>query len=827
MKRLFALIITLLPLYLWAQETVIYLSGHWRLYSPDTGISITATIPGNVFLDLTCAGVIPDPFYGNNEQKVQWVSRTAWTYEKSIYLTGGFLHSRHIELVFKGLYPFARVYVNGHLVIVADNMFRRWQADIGHLLHKGQNVIKVEFTPPIVEDSILARNFPHRLPDERVFARSAAYQYGWDWGARLVPVGIWQDAYLIAWDRVRINDFFVRLDTFDRSLAQLSAIVDISTSHKTNAEISILDQGQKLVLARTKLRLYQGNNHIIIPFYLAAPRLWWPRGMGEPYLYHIRLNIHGKGFSADTVITTGLRRVELVQDSDSIGRSFYLRINGQRVFARGANYIPPDQFPSRVTDSQYQTLLNDVARANINMLRVWGGGLYERDRFYDLCDSLGIMVWQDFMFACYLYPFDNDFIKNVHHEAVYQVRRLRRHPGIALWCGNNEVKEAWFNWGYQKLLSYSAKDSIAVWHGQMRIFDSLLPAILDSLLPDVPYIPSSPQTGWGHREAYRMGDLHYWGVWWGKHPFEAYRSHVGRFVSEYGFQAFPDLRTLEAVVPDSGLSLDSPALLNHQKHPYGMQLIRSYMERYFGLPDDFDEYLYYSQLTQAYGIGMAIEAHRTAKPRCMGTLYWQLNDSWPVISWSSRDYYGRWKALMYEVRRLYKTVIITGQKHDNDLDLYVVSDSLSPIRGQMILQLWSTDGQHRIAVDTMLTVFPDTSQRIISLNLSDIDTVRQFLVTLLLDQNKDTVAEKVILLARPRDLHFTPAHINMNTKKQRGHYVISLSADRPVAWLWLESSEKGFFSDNLLWLLPGQTYNVTFHPRSRAQVVKFSFRYYK
>ena len=826
MKRLILLLITLLPFTLNSQQVVFHLTGQWQLHSPDTAISVSATVPGNVFIDLTKAGIIPDPFYGQNEQKVQWVSQKKWIYEKNFFITSKFLKHKNIELIFDGIYPFASVYINGKLVIKADNMFRRWQVNVKHLLLKGNNSITVKFAPPLVYDSILAQNFPYKLPDSRVFARSAAFQYGWDWGARLIPVGIWQNVYLQAWDKAQITDLYVRTESLNKSLAAMSALIDINAQNRAKVTISLQCKEYDVFLSKTTLRLHKGLNHIVLPFYIANPRLWWPRGMGKQNLYHFMVKVQGRNINLSKSLRTGLRQIELVQKSDSIGRSFYFRVNGHRIFVHGANYIPQDQFPSRVSDSQYIALLNDVYKANINMLRVWGGGIYEKDKFYDLCDSLGILVWQDFMFACYFYPFDNDFVKNTGQEAIYQVRRLRNHPSIALWCGNNEVKEAWYNWGYQKLLRYSKNDSIKVWHGQQLIFDSLLSVVVDSLSPDVPYVPTSPQTGWGHKEAYNSGDVHYWGVWWAGLPFEAYLSHVGRFMSEYGFQAFPDLRTLRAVLPDSSMNLHSSDLLNHEKHPRGMQLIHSYMARYLGVPKDFDDYVYYSQLLQAYGIGIAIKAHRTAKPRCMGTMYWQLNDSWPVISWSSRDYYGRWKALQYQVRRLYKTVIITSLRKNNQTEIYVVSDSTDKINACVTIQLWDTRGRHTTAIDTSVTIYPDTSQKIISLSLSDIDTTKQFFAVYLTDSRNHAIDSSTVLLSYPKYIDFQRAKINVHSSKVHNYYLVTLQSDYPVYKLQLLANTDGFFSDNFLSLLPNRKYTVRFYPRDAAQNAQFRFRFY-
>ena len=405
-----------------------------------------------------------------------------------------------------------------------------------------------------------------------------------------------------------------------------------------------------------KITLQKGLNSYKTKLSVPDPKLWWPNGMGDQPLYQLDFQIESSNSVDSQNVIFGIRQIELVQQKDSIGESFYFKINGKPFFAKGANYIPQDNFPSRVPDEKYIQTIQTALDANMNMLRVWGGGIYEKDIFYDLCDQKGILVWQDFMFACTMYPGDSAFIENVRQEAIYQVKRLRNHPSIALWCGNNEVDEGWHNWGWQKALNYSASDSTEVWNNYLKIFEKILPEAVSLYSPYTPYIPSSPQNGWGRKESLTHGDAHYWGVWWGAEPFEIYEEKVGRFMSEYGFQGFPDLKTLDSCLLPEDRNLLSPALLNHQKHPRGMELIRTYMELEYKVPDEFEDYAYVSQLVQAYGIKKAIEAHRRAMPRCMGTLYWQLNDCWPVISWSSVDYYNRWKALHYFVRQAYQDV---------------------------------------------------------------------------------------------------------------------------------------------------------------------------
>ncbi|MGZ3884048.1 MAG: glycoside hydrolase family 2 protein, partial [Bacteroidia bacterium] len=369
---------------------------------------------------------------------------------------------------------------------------------------------------------------------------------------------------------------------------------------------------------------------------------------------------------------------------DDKGASFYFRLNGKAVFMKGANYIPPDAISRHSTGNNFPEL---AAQMHMNMLRVWGGGLYADDDFYSTCDENGILVWQDFMFACAMYPGDAHFTANVKEEITEQVKRLRDHACLALWCGNNESDEGWHNWGWQKQYKLSATDSMKLWSDYKKLFHGLIPAITKAESPGTSYWPSSPEIGWGHAESLAQGDSHYWGVWWGKEPFENYTIKTGRFMSEYGFQSLPAFSSLKRCCREAGVNLNSPSVLQHQKNTGGFQTIQAYMNRDFKIPEKFEEYIYVSQLLQARGMGIAIEAHRRSRPYCMGTLFWQLNDCWPSVSWSAIDYYHEPKAAYYYTKRLYQTVLISVQEKNDSLLVFVVSDSLKALNGSVHMEL--------------------------------------------------------------------------------------------------------------------------------------------
>jgi beta-mannosidase len=483
--------------------------------------------------------------------------------------------------------------------------------------------------------------------------------------------------------------------------------VTVSSVRYKNRGIKYLESGKqcescksKYTLQDTICTLKSGVNTISQIIEIKNPRLWWPNGIDEPFLYNFEVDVYErakgrKGENMNLPLTPhssflkrwGFKTVELVQKKDATGESFYFKINGVPIFMKGANWIPTHSFVSEMnTESgkaRYRHLLESCKDANMNMIRVWGGGIYENDYFYDLCDDLGLLVWQDFMFACALYPGDSAFFDNVKKEAKFQVKRLNQHPCLALWCGNNEVKNGWEDWGWQN--NYTPENCAEI--------DKNLHALFNQLLPDVvkenstlPYHFSSPLWGWGHKESLTEGDSHYWGVWWGEEPFEVWLPKTGRFMSEYGFQSYSQMSTIESFTLPEERHLESLAMKNHQKHPRGVQIINKAMEKYAYVPDNLEDYVRVSQEIQAYGIGKAIEAHRLKRPYCMGTLYWQLNDCWSCASWSSIDFYGNWKLLHHTVKEKFAPVIVATEDLPNGAkNIYVVNDLLDDVEGEIII----------------------------------------------------------------------------------------------------------------------------------------------
>ncbi|MFQ5690404.1 MAG: glycoside hydrolase family 2 protein [Gemmatimonadota bacterium] len=700
-----------------------------------------ATVPGSVHTDLLADHRIPDPYWRDEEARLQWIEDEDWEYRATFRVDSEILARDRVELVFDGLDTYAEVSLNGAPVLRADNMFRRWEVEVKGRLRPDSNELRVRFRSPVRAALPALRALPYRLPagndrgdpPTRLFTRKAAYQYGWDWGPRFVTSGIWRPVGLRAWSGARIRDVQLVQHALTDSLATLSAVVEILADSAAVAGAAAAasrpgpgpaDGGRPARLrvsspdgsfrsASVPARLVPGLNRVRVDFRIERPRRWWPNGLGEAHLYPVRVDLEEDGEARDRAVTSfGLRTLEVVTRSDSIGESFFVRVNGVPAFMKGANWIPPDHFPSRVGKRRYRERLLAAAQAHMNMLRVWGGGIYEDDRFYELADSLGILIWQDFAFANAMYPADSAFLANVRAEAADNVRRLRNHPSLALWCGNNEIDEGWKNWGWPRELGWSPEQAARIRAGYERLFRELLPSVVAELDPGRFYWPSSPSIGWGHPESLARGDAHYWGVWWGGEPFEAFREKLPRFMSEFGFQAYPTLRTIRGFTAPGDRSLAAPVMRAHQKHPSGNEIIRRYMARWYPKPRDFEAFVYLSQLLQAEGMKVALEAHRRARPRTMGSLYWQLDDSWPGVSWSSVDHEGRWKALHYYARRAFVPVLVSPVTAGDTIEVWVASDRLAPVEVELTLEVLGFEGDTVSAFRTAVRIPANRSVRV-------------------------------------------------------------------------------------------------------------------
>jgi beta-mannosidase len=798
----------------------VLLHDNWTVQKVGSDTIYEARVPGCVHLDLLDNISIPDPFYGENEKLVQWIENEDWIYQSKFRATTLLLNYSHIDLVFEGLDTYADVYLNDSLLLNADNMFRKWKVDVKDLLRMGHNDLKVVFHSPVRTNREKAAVMSYSLPDERAFSRKAPCMFGWDWGPRLVSSGIWKPVYFEAWEDLKIESWRAVTDSLGEDKAKLRLLLNVLSRDSMELDcmyrISVMDR------ETLKVKLKPGENRLEIPFVLNDPKLWWTHNLGDPFLYDFTVSFRIDEETLDRQRGKfGIRTIELVHEPDNFGKSFYFKLNGVAVFMKGANYIPQDNFPSRVTRDKYIETISNAVRSNMNMLRVWGGGIYEDDLFYELCDRWGILVWQDFMFACTMYPGDSAFLMTVKEEAKQQVIRLRNHPSLALWCGNNEVDEAWHNWGWQKQFTYSSEDSAEIWEDYLEVFHRLLPEIVEEYDGNTAYWPSSPKHGWGREESLSDGDMHYWGVWWGREPFAMYNKKVGRFMSEYGFQGYPPYKTLIETIPEEELYFGSPSMLNHQKHPFGEEVIREFIGKSYPVPsiEKLEDYVYLSQLTQAYGIQTAIEAHRRNMPRCMGTLYWQLNDCWPAVSWSGLDYHNRWKALHHFVKRSYEDVMISIQKEDEELDIYIISDLLQDTTGQLVVTSMDFSGDVIFLDSSNIYVKANASSNLFSIESSRLlgeKSQGEIFVRILLKNEEDTIASKVIYFTEPKSLELAKPDIIVDiteSSENKNDVIIQLETGTLVKDLYLSFKDMdGRFSTNYFDLLPGEKKAVTFYP---------------
>ncbi len=847
-----ASLILSLSCYVFDGGSRIDLDDRWEFRRAGTSEWRGARVPGCAHTDLLANGLIGDPFFRSNEAGLQDLENDGWEYRTTFFLGRDRLAARRVDLVFEGLDTYAEVYLNDSLLLEADNMFRRWSIPCEEALREGRNELLVRFRPPVAAVAERWEALPCELPGgPRVLTRKAAYHYGWDWSPRLVTCGIWRPVYLRLWDEARISDFAVtqRMAAPDR--AELAADFEIEAGDTMIVSIAVSVDGAKAASFETTLA--PGLNRRRVELSIDDPELWWTNGLGEARLYRIRGEIRAGGVSIDGAERrVGIRTISLVEEPDSDGCGFHFELNGVPVYMKGANWVPLDSFLGRVSRERYEYFVALAAEAGMNMLRVWGGGVYEDDAFYDLCDEHGILVWQDFMFACAMYPGDLAFLRNVEREAADNVKRLRHHPCLALWCGNNEIEEGWRNWGWQRERGMAPADSARIWRDYEKLFHELLPAVVEEHDPGRPYVSTSPRFGRADERCFREGDCHDWGVWHDGEPFERYAERVPRFMSEFGFQSFPSFGTIERFTGGGGLSADSDVMLTHQKHPRGNAIIREYMERSYRVPEDFRHLAYVSQLVQAEGVRFGIEAERRAMPRCMGSLFWQMNDCWPAVSWSCVDYDGVPKALYHFAREAYAPLLVSPVVEDGKIGVWIVSDLRETFRGGLDLEIRDFDGglvwERWLEVEapglSSALYFEETVERV----LRGRDGGEVFL-DVKLEGGEGLAARKLFYFVPPKDLDLPPveyvscrptviitgrrsmapagpgtdpsgvraaAEVRYCSSRRGNTHVIEIESDVLVKNLWLDAGDgRGYFSNNYFDIAPGERVTVVFETGER------------
>ncbi len=815
------------------------LNKNWKFKQADSDTWMNARVPGTVHSDLLRHKQIPDPFVRKNEDKVQWVEDKDWVYRTNFNVDQHLLNKEKIEIVFKGLDTYADVYLNDSLLLEANNMFVPYMLDVTSFLVKGENHLEVYFHSPVKRGMEKAKALGYKLqignekaPDSlqtRVFTRKAPFHYGWDWGPRLVTSGIWREVYLQAWDKAIIRDVFIKPDEINKQKADYAAQLTVASNVNADATFNVVINNKKTPFIVEK-EIKTGMNTISIPFSIDDPDLWWPNGLGDQPLYDIKISLNGEGINDHYTDRIGVRDLKLVQKPDDIGRSFYFEINGTPVFMKGANYIPPDVLTPSVDKENYQHVISDAVEANMNMLRVWGGAIYEDNIFYDLCDENGILVWQDFMFACDNLPPTENYYSNVEKEAVANVKRLRNHPCMALWCGNNENLIAWYRWGWKD--SYTAENSKAVWQGYKKIFYNILPDAVKEHHPGIEYWASSPSAYGDTLSDRKSGDEHDWSIWFGQEPFSTYWYNIPRFVSEYGLQAFPPMKTIDsfAITKDKAYRSD---IMEHRQRSNmewiapgmnGNEMIKHYMLLYYNEPKDFSSFVYLSNLTQAKGLKTAIEAHRSHMPHCMGSLYWQIDDCWPTMSWATVDYYGRWKASHYAVKKAFNKVLVVPRMENDTIKIFGISDLLQPMKVKLKATLMDFNGSIIKKIEQDIELAANTSNvyySIPAVNLiGGIDLSNVLLHVSLFEPNK-LLATNNLYFRNEKDLEIPDAKPDLTIEKENDHFIIHLSANKLCKDVYLHTKQaSGHFSDNYFDLIPGSEKSVIFYPNNELDDLK-------
>jgi len=794
------------------------LNTKWKLIQKERNININVNVPSTVFESLIENDVIENPFYGINEKKMKWVYSSSWEYRKIFSLTAEDLEAHELILRFNGLDTIGKILLNDIEIGKVDNMHLAWEypliSEFRELLKDGENTVSILFESPVLTAAMLIKKYRRNLTDMPFFMkrasldgssylRKALYSFGWDWGPQLPDTGIWRDVELEIIHFGKIDNLLV---SQKHTAGQCEVTANISMKEYIQSDLVTGNYSYRVCLkgpgfSEEKTADISDDS---ISFLIIDPHLWWTYDLGNPELYSLNVQLLcNLSIVDEKILTIGLRDLQLIRDRDKWGETFYFKLNGVPVFARGANWIPVDSFIARGRKlGLYEKRIDDVLSANMNMIRVWGGGIYEDDHFYDLCDQNGILVWQDFMFACLTIPRHKSFFESVKREAVYNLKRLRHHASIALWVGNNEIETAWVNWGYSFRFPFHRKS-------YLKMFEAVLPDLVKKYDPERDYRPSSPSSTGGFKdpESPDSGDSHFWQVWHGGEPFSSFRTHYSRFMSEFGFESFPHMKSIKSFSEKDDYSFHSKVMENHQKNGAGNKKILSYMNKRFKEVNRFEHQVILSQLTQAEAMEYGVDHWRRNRNnyRCMGALYWQLNDCWPVASWSSVDYFGRWKALHYFARRFFSPFYCNVAEFKDYFEIWGVND-LNASRTALLK--WSyvkESGEIIDAGELNIHINAVSSQLLHRKEISEIQSLKGILFYSFVHDGKTTF-NGMKLLKAPRDYQLENPLLSVKCDSAEGHnLVISVLASKPAVYIQIDSKYDFKISDNFFSLNSGES----------------------
>lgn len=788
------------------------LGGAWRMREADSEMWHSAHVPGSVYADLMADGTMPDPFWRENELDAFERMKKDYVYQRAFTVTEAQLAHAHVELVCEGLDTLAHVSLNGREIAFADNMHITWVWDVKEQLHAGENTLEIRFDSPILYCTKKAEEAPgwessDATPGFR-HLRKAHCMFGWDWGSRLPDAGIWRPIFLRTWDTARLENALM-LQAHHDGVVDVTIRPEIAGESAWSAEITAPD-GEVLTLPET-----MAAEQVIA---IQNPQLWWPNGLGKQPLYRVTVRLA----TGDTrTWRIGLRTMTVSREKDEWGEEFCHVVNGVKVFAMGADYIPEDNILARVTPERTRRLLEDCKAANFNAIRVWGGGYYPDDAFYDICDELGLMVWQDLMYACAFYDLTPDFERSIRVETHQNVARLRHHASLALICGNNEM-EMFMAGANSALINHRTWEFVPTYPHHItdyvKMFEYILPAIVKETAPQTYWWPASPSSG-GNFDApndENRGDNHYWDVWHGEKPFTEYRKFFFRYASEFGFQSFPCLKSVEQFTLPDDRNIFSRVMERHQRNQAANGKILSYLSQTFRYPNSFDDLLYASQLMQAEAIRYGVEHWRRNRGRCMGAIIWQLNDIWPVASWASIDYYGRWKALHYAAKRFFAPVMISAEEEgelsqnpkineyhpaplEKSFRLNVCNETLRDVTGEVVWALRTPDGEIVRQNQQTLTIPAMSAKWLDKVDCADASLTGHY-VSFAFVVDDVALSEGTCIFCAPKHFEFVDPLLTVET---RGDTII-VTSHAYAKQVWLESEDADLLlDDNAFDMNPG------------------------
>lgn len=786
---------------------LISLDGTWQMKRLDHAEWLAASVPGSVYHDLLNAGAMVDPFYREQEYEVLELANYDYEYRRTFTVDAGVLAYDRVLLLCEGLDTLCELFLNGTNILNSDNMHRTYEVDIKALLKEGVNAIHAIFRSPV--------EFSLRKQAERPLIncadavegishlRKAHSMFGWDWGPKLPDLGIWRSISICGFNQARIDDVYIS-QIHEGSKVTLDVRLRTESWREAEREliVRVLTPSGEIIEARTA-ETANTDHHVSLEIQQAE--LWWPNNLGKQPLYQVEVSLEQQGRELDSrKLRIGLRTITVKQEADQWGESFTFEVNGVLIFSMGADYILEDNILARVNKERTERLLQSCVEANFNMIRVWGGGYYPDDYFYDLCDEYGLIVWQDHLYACGVYELTEEFQDNITHETVDNMKRLRHHASLGLWCGNNEQELAWDEWDWAK------KTSLQLQADYIKQYEVLLPALAKQNDPNTFYWVASPSSkgSFDKPNDENYGDMHYWGVWHGKEPFTDYRKLFPRFMSEFGLQSFPGLKTIESFTLPEDRNIYSYVMESHQKNNTGNEKILYYIGETYKYPKDFDSVLYASQLIQAEGMRCGVEHWRRHRGRCMGALYWQLNDCWPVASWSSIDYYGRWKAMHYAARHFFAPILASACEEGTTVSLHVSNEGLQGAKGELRWRL--LDAKSAVLQQSAKTVeIPAMS----SLEVEQLDFAEQLNTK---EKRRGTYLEYAfvvdgerksggtVLFVKPKHFSFADPDIETSVREEGDRFLVSVKAKAYARFVELSFTElDARFSDNYFDLSAG------------------------